>query len=238
MPRFRRVAVALCALLAACSSGGTDVVAKDPEGAVLAAVRRTTDEKTVKIDFAATLGAGGVEVATGVGAFDFARDRGRFTLESPIGGNADMVVTTDKAYLKRPESSGGEKRWVYFTDDQIAAGGDDVGFLSYLRSQIDPRQTLRNLGSTYKKVKVVGKENVRGAATTHLSGQLEPPDTAGYPLDLWLDHDGRVRRLQYAVGVGTGAAQSQTIIRMDLFDFGEDPKIVVPSDSESEPAPA
>ena len=213
------------------------MVAKDPTAAVRAANDRTAAAKTVYFDLDTKIGTGGAKLATGTGAFDFVVDRGRFELNSTLVPIQDMLITADRVYIKRPEPQPAQKPWIFYTDSQIAAGGSGVGFLTYIRSQIDPRQALRNLGSTVKDVKKVGGEKIRGVATTHLTGRVEPPDAAAYPLDLWLDHVGRVRRMQWDVGGATALLGGKTTIRFDLYDFGKDPKIVVPPDADAEPAP-
>ena len=100
----------------------------------------------------------------------------------------------------------------------------------------------------------VGNEKIRGTDTTHLRGQVDLSEeaiakapveaqeslreaqkqfgVAGYPVDVWLDGDGRVRRFRYSMSAAAVGVQS--LITLDLFGYGADPKIVVPKAEDVE----
>lgn len=239
--------------LGACSSGGdgADLAAEDPKAAMAAAAKRTAEAKTVKLSMAATLG-NGFTVASGTGAYDFENQLGRFSLKTTIGGNADMVITEDTLYLKAPQPGPDGKPWVALTDAALSSG--QGGYLSQLRGQIDPRSTLKVIGANVPDLRKVGTQTIRGTKTTHLAGRVDLSDAAiakapvsaradlkksqeafgadGYPIDVWFDRDGRVRRIQYEIDTETGAQKVTSKIRLDLFDFGHDAKIAVPKASE------
>ncbi|HUR76308.1 MAG TPA: LppX_LprAFG lipoprotein [Acidimicrobiales bacterium] len=253
MLSFRRAGIAMALVLAlgACSGGGGGDIAKDPAAALRAASRRTSQAKSVKMNVA--IGSATAKLATGSGAFDFGEKLGRFKLATTLGVSFDLVLTADKLYLKNPRAGAGEKPWMSVTEE-TAAGSPLLGFLSQLRSQVDPRDALKNLGTSVKDVKKVGSEKIRGEDTTHLHGQVELSDEAiakapvaiqesmreaqtrfgeqGYPVDVWLDDDGRVRRFEYAMSLPVGGGA--TTITMDLFGYGEDPEIVLPKPDEVE----
>ena len=247
------VGVALAGALvgAACSSGGSNVVKENPQAALSVASKRTAEGDTVKIKFAAK--AGGISVATGTGAYDFKEQTGRFKLSGALLSSFDLILTPDKVYVRTPS---GPKKWAGLTQAELETSGSG-GFLASIRSQIDPREMLRNLGQTTKNVKVVGEEKVRGVATTHVHGDVDLSDAAiakapadaqdslrqararlatdSYPLDVWLDNDGRVHKLAYDLTVqqGTDAASTATTsVLLELYDFGKDPHIVIPKPAD------
>lgn len=223
-------AVLAAALLAACSGGdgGGGSVAADPAAALARAAARTAADDTVKMELSARASESAPPLATGSGAFDFDREVGRFTF-SAFGASFEVVVAKDRVYLKTPPREPGGKEWAAVSEDDLGDGGAG-GFLSSLRGQIDPREALRNLGSEITDVKVEGTEEVRGVATTHLAGRVEPEGAAAYPIEVWLDAEGRVRRLDYTLR-GGGMLLGETRVRLELFGFGEDADITIPDPS-------
>ncbi|MEY2471989.1 MAG: hypothetical protein QOK28_1318 [Actinomycetota bacterium] len=238
---LRTVMVAAVGLsLVACSGGNGNDIADHPQAALSVAADRTARDKTVKMTF--TANAAGLSVATGSGAYDFKRENGRFKLSGALLSSFDIVLTPAKIYVRTPN---GPKQWAGLTQAELESSGSGT-FLSTLRSQIDPRQTLRNLGQTTKNVKVIGKEKVRGETTTHIRADVDLSDAAiakapadaqeslrqarqsiqadSYPIEVWLDNDGRVRKLAYNLTVQTAT----TTVVLELYDFGKDPHIVIP----------
>ena len=254
------VALALVVFTAACSSdGGADLATKDPKAAMKAASEKTTAAGTVKLALSARDKAGDA-VLSGEGAYDFDKKQGRFTLTTTQGVGADMVITADRLYLKIPKKTPQDKEWVGVSaaaDDSDAGDSREAQIRQYLdsiRQQVDPRSTLDALGANVPGLKKAGTQTIRGEKTTHLSGRVDlseasirkaPADKRdglrqareafgadGYPVDVWLDADGRVRRVEYTLESGTGATATETTVRLDLFDFGGKSGIVVPPESQ------
>lgn len=251
MLRFRRAvgAAALAlGLLAACGGGGNSGVSKDPDTALKAAADRTADAGSVKMDLDVRMSSGS-KLASGRGAFDFKKNQGRFTLSSSMGFGFDLVFTADKVYSKNPRPRPGEKAWTAVDEtDQSNV------FIGQLRSQLDPRDAMRNFDTMVTDVTKVGSEKIRGENTTHLRGTVDLSDEAiakasakmrenlrqsqatfgkdGYPIDVWLDDDGRVRRVQFPMSGGAMAMAGPTTVTMDLYGYGEDPEIDVPGPDE------
>jgi hypothetical protein len=261
MLRFGR-ALGLVALVVAfvggtaCSGGGGgDLASSNPSAALAAASRNTSKTGSVAMSFSASLGGSkGMSVASGTGAYDFKHESGRFKFDVALGSSIEMVLTADKLYIKQPKVAPVNKAWRGITQEQLAQDPSRAGFLGQLRGQVDPRSSLRNLGTSVKDVHKVAKEKVRGTDTTHIAGTVDLSEAAiaaapkdaqagmrqareavgadGYPVDVWLDADGRVRRIQYDLAVGTGAARAVTTVRLDLYDFGKDAAIVIPDASD------
>ncbi len=253
------VALSLMVFGAACSSDSSDLATKDPKAAMKAASNKTVSAGTVKLALSAKdkLNA---EVLSGNGAYDFDKKQGRFTLKTKEGVGADMVITAERLYLKVPTKNAGDKEWVGVSasaDDSASPDSREAQIRQYLdsiRQQVDPRSTLDALGANVPDLKKVGSQKIRGTNTTHLAGRVDlsensirkaPADkreglrqareafgSDGYPVDVWLDGDGRVRRVEYVLEGGTGATATKTTVRLDLFDFGGNSGIVVPPESE------
>ncbi len=246
---------------AACSDNGADLAAKDPKAAMATASKRTVDAKTVQLALSAKTQAG-VSVLSGNGAYEFGAKRGRFTLTSVSGTGVDVIITPDTMYVKVPNKTVDGKTYVSLTDADLATAAASTNaptvqlaqLLDRTRSQVDPRSTLDALGENVPNLKKVGRQKIRGAATTHFTGRVDLSDKAlaaapaskkaalqaarntfgpdGYPVEVWLDNDGRVRRVQYALVSGTAAQQTSTTVRLDLYGFGDDSGIVIPKTSD------
>ncbi len=99
-----------------------------------------------------------------------------------------------------------------------------------------------------------GREVVRGVPTTRYAGTIDVSEQAerlreqggdglsslveekGGPLriEVWIDDDGLVRRMDYAGSQPGAEGEGRTMIdmRMDFYDFGSIPEIEVPDSSE------
>ena len=244
----RVVAVVAVALTLVACGGNKNNIASDPAGALKVAASKTTAGDSVKMELAAKTGS--IAVATGTGAYDFKTQTGRFTLTGALIATFDLVITPGKLYIKTPNAP---KPWAAVTEAEMAQS-PSAGFLSTIRSQIDPRETLRNLGDTTKNVRVVGTEKVRDADTTHIRADVDLSDAAiakapanmqdslrqarqsiqadSYPIEVWLDKDGRVRKLVYSLTVNQNGQASTTTVELAFYDFGKDPGIVIPKASD------
>jgi hypothetical protein len=250
MIRLGRVAacVALGVALTACSGGNKVSVTDNPKAALTAASERTAKAHTVKMNLTAS--TSNVPIVDGTGAYDFDKKTGRFTLKGALISSIDLVITPDKTFVRTPK---GPKAWASLTQADIDKSGSG-GLLSSIRSQVDPRATLANLGQTTKNVTVVGQEKVDGVKTTHLRGEVDvseaaiakaPKDqqdslrqarqaigTDSYPIQVWLDDAGRVRRVSYELTAGQAAQRATTTVELHLYDFGKDPGIEIPKPAD------
>lgn len=246
-------------LAGACSSDtkSTDLATKDPKAAMAAASKRTTAAKTLRIALSATNTANNVKVLEGSGSYDFVNKRGRFSLKTSLGAGADMLITETDVYVKVPKKQKEtDPSWIRLTEADLASSAAAGGgqFIDSIRKQVDPRTTLDALGTNVPDLTKIGTAKIRGVDTTHLRGQVDLSDKAisaapadqqeglraaqklfgadGYPVEVWLDSDGRVRRVQYQVTSGDGANASTTTVKLDLYDFGKAPSINLPASSD------
>jgi hypothetical protein len=250
-------AVLLTMPLAACRDKNADLATKNPRAAMAAASRRTRDAKTVRLSLTAKTQAG-VAVLSGSGAYDFTTRDGRFKLSTASGAGVEMIVTPKTTFVKLPANAPEGKPWVSLPQAELASAAETgsaftvslVQELRDLRGEVDPRSTLDALGADVPDLHKVGTQNVRGTATTHLAGRVDLSNKAiaaapasrkaalqkaratfgpnGYPVGVWLDRDGRVRRVEYAVTSGPAGQQTSTTVRLDLYAFGGKTGIVIP----------
>jgi hypothetical protein len=108
----------------------------------------------------------------------------------------------------------------------------------------DPTQALSYLKSATSKVERVGSEQVRGTPTTRYAATFDagkvaaqaPEEFQGFvdemglsfpkPADVWIDEQGRLRKIHYAMTMkvpkemGAPASTMTNEITMELYDFG------------------
>jgi hypothetical protein len=177
----------------------------------------------------------------------------------------DLVIDGSTFYMRLPalaEATGRE--WISFDAGSAAGGiGSPVS-----PGSLDPRAVLDFLHGADEDVQTVGTEDVRDVATTRLHATVTKEDVlanvpadqrasveaafaafestgaelAPFPVDVWVDGDGFVRRVQVAYqlpfggGAGTGGGEPGTDIALtvssDYFGFGEAVEITVPSPDE------
>jgi hypothetical protein len=173
----------------------------------------------------------------------------------------EMIQKGLVMYMRMPfmmrELPGG-KDWIKI--DLGAAGkatGIDLTQLQQAGGSTDPSQFLQYLRGA-GRVEERGEEEVRGTRTTryhaivkmqdvvenapeeqrealqetmdNLERQLE---TDELPVDVWIDEDGRCRRMKQAYGMSVpGQGRMQMAITIEFFDFGTDISVKLPAASE------
>ena len=131
--------------------------------------------------------------------------------------------------------------------------------LSQLNSN-DPSKTLEMLRGVSEDVEEIGTEDVRGTSTTHykanmdlnkaiaeipeedreaLEQQFEQLGTDTVPTEVWIDDEGLLRRQTSTVDLSKvkgaasgGAAPTEMVIEMELFDFGAEVDVDAPPKAE------
>ncbi len=142
----------------------------------------------------------------------------------------------------------------------LAAFGKKLGINLDQLSQFsggDPRQTLDQLRAVSGDVKKLGTATIRGAQTTHYRAKVDLnrypklvpaaqrssaeqsvkrlialTGTSSFPVDIWIDPQKRVRRIQLAYSFRPkGQATSQKLTfneTVDIYDFGVAEKVAIP----------
>jgi hypothetical protein len=180
-------------------------------------------------------------------------------------GTVQMIFQYPVIYMNLPFLAGKlpeGKTWMELDLSKAAqADGIDLSQLSSL-DETDPTQFLEYIRASSGGVTTVGRETVDGVPTTHYHATLQLSDilarlpssvqaaaksaleklgeAGAIPVDVWVDAQGRVRRIQLSLGVSvpagasggvTGATVSGTTT-MDFTSYGPIPAIVPPPASE------
>ena len=262
---FRRivplVVVFLALVACAASSSPLALVSSAPDKTAHAGTARMSLESTIRgIPEAEGL------ASTAEGVVDFETQRGALTLELPSGtgmGGGDLRFVYDGTvlYLRSPVPTPGvDTEWVSVDIAQLSeeVSGTDIEQFAQAGSN-DPSNALALLKGTADSVEEVGTEEVRGERTTHYRATVDlrrateqagavrdrrqfeafldqfPSETI--PVDVWLDDEGRTRRLRMdqplpeTPGLSTPPGAS-VVVTIELYDFGVDEPIEIPAPDE------
>lgn len=160
------------------------------------------------------------------------------------------IYDADFVYYEVPPNASAVfdgKSWVRISLEKMIQGGFDL-------SSPTPRPEIffeRFKDVDADEITTVGEESIRGTNTTHYRVALTwqdymaamPPDTrdqqisrmeaAGLelePVDAWIDDDGFARKLLVTMGNAEGTIS--TTVTMELYDFGVEVEVQVPSEQE------
>ena len=249
----------LAALLAACGGdgdGGGERPSEAPQGdggtPVALAARATAEEasyrSSVVLEYAGSAGDVRIE---GEGEFQAEPPRGRMTMEVVQAGERSDVAGTEilydgrVLYMTASGSEGApEPRWVAMDLGERGRLGQLSGF-----DGTDPGQALAFLGAA-GEAEEVGTTEVHGEETTHyrltvdlreaaelsqeyrgvIEQTLQAGGAAEVPTDVWVDGDGRVRRVRMVYdGVPTAEGTAVDVtVTTELYDFGAEVDVEPP----------
>ena len=260
----RRLVLLVCAILCAGALTGCaahDTLSLDP---VANAATKTAKTASSRFLFAASLDAGAMGQFSfhGNGMFDGPTKRGwanmHFTL--PLAAQAQLGTTDPsmemifdgqhglvmymRSAMFRMVPAG---TWVKMDLGKLAKKeGYDLGALMNA-NQADPSEALKMLMAS-SHARPLGKERVRGVATTHYAFQIDfdkvvhdskalaqfksVTGVSSVPAEAWVDALGRVRKLtvQMSMGAQLGTPMTMTMTE-ELYDFGVRTDIEPPSGS-------
>jgi hypothetical protein len=262
--RARRILFLLVAALAVAGCGGGSALSFDPA----ASAASTADAGSAKVAFDTAITAAGQNLhLAGAGAVDFGKRAARMTFDvgdllraSGLPAQVDerWTVLTDGlvVYIRAPALSrrlSGGKKWLKLDVEQLAKHqGVDLGELQQL-TQNDPAQMLDYLEAVSGKIEEVGREDVRGVATTHYRAKVDLDKVADQapanarkavrasiasleralgtevPVDVWVDSQNLVRRLSEHLTTARGKVD----FTVDFFDFGTPVTVTTPPASET-----
>ena len=186
---------------------------------------------------------GRVTVAVHRVAFD--RPAGRVAVETELadatGGDAGgrsaptrLVAVGDVVYARMaPAASAGRAPpgWVELDRAALAAQGPDSDAARLVLDPLASFGVVDDAMGDAATVEVVGQGRVRGTAVTHVAVRPDGAATAdgAVPLDVWIDADDVIRRLELRVAAGP-AASGELVTRVELFDVGAEVDIRPPEE--------
>lgn len=214
------------------------VLQGDPTQVVAAAAGRTVGSPNAGIAITVpVLQEGKLASVNGEGTADFPGSRLRLVV--PNAEKAEERQFNRSLFVLLPEQAApllAGKKWVKLDLDQAKSASPDP-FNLYA---FDPKQLVTAVTAVTHGT-VVGPEQVRGAATTHFTGTLDPSAVtssgvdstfaaqfakatkgAATPVDVWLDDTGLVRKMSIQLPPPGAAltAGSNPIASVELYDFG------------------
>jgi hypothetical protein len=246
-PRLAALGAALALGAAACGGGSSDSPDRPdtltPQAALAAAVQNAEEMTSSRFVLSTkTTGAGASFQMSGEGAYDYAASEGemRFTLPG-TGGELRQRVVGDSLYMQLPNEPDVfyELKLSDLVDTSLAATAD-------------PTAGLQSLQEASDDVVEVGREEQRGAQTTHYRGTLpmekalevfegrmqemveqflDTTELEDVPFDAWIDDEGRLRRMDQTVTFETSMLQGQPMTvetRLELYDFGVEVDVAAP----------
>ncbi len=249
--------VALVAVPASQDTGTVALTTGPGAQAISSAYAATAGAGTARVELSVSEG-GRTVTATGVGDFESGAGRADIGFDGagPSGVQVTIVRTEEGIFAKLPPGANplsSDKPWVSVDAPTLARLTELA--LGDLGAQLTgaPLDALAYLKAVSGDVQVVGPDTVRGEATTRYRGSVDPakvaeqlppdlrPDPAlagqveSIPADLWIDGEGRLRRLTLAGGgrvpdvVGRrGPVSAMPAVTVELWDFGTPVDVAAP----------
>jgi LppX_LprAFG lipoprotein len=247
-------AIAVALVVAGCGGGKSREAAPKPVSGelIVAAATKSTKAGSVEADF--KISGPGIR-GSGSGVFNTGPSRsGQLSMKVSVRGMEvpiDSVITGNVLYMRSSVFSqlglSQGKQWVKIDLGQLAQQrGIDLSSLA--NASPTPTSALSYLRGS-GKVREVGKESIDGAETTHykvvvdlekavarsdattqeaLRRLIQESGVKKLPIDVWVDGDGYVRKVQYAQRAGGKDVK----VTMNLHDYGK-PVTVKPPPSDS-----
>ncbi|MEX2293710.1 MAG: hypothetical protein WD691_07960 [Acidimicrobiales bacterium] len=141
---------------------------------------------------------------------------------------ARVIIHDTTAYVRIPmlHELTGEPGWLSLSSTELGERGS-VGFAA---TALNPVRLVDTLRGVVGDVQEVGREEVRGVSTTHVTSTL----LTGQSMDVWVDAEQLVRRLRVVVD-DTSSELGIVTTTVELFDFGATVDIDVPGPGEFTP---
>lgn len=229
-----------------------------PATVVASASDQTTTARTAKVAETMTTTGSKAQTTTADGVIDFVTRR--VSLDLTIAGEKITALsdgTIIYEHIPSLASSLGGKSWIKIDLNQLGEMAGISGLGNLQTTNNDPGvslDSLRGAGSVTK----VGTETVRGTSTTHFHAVIDFNAAAGkasaaqaatlrqiatklgvtaQPVDVWVDAQGRARRLVETVdyshahlpGVTASNVPPALTIAVEYYDFGTPVDVTVPS---------
>ncbi|WP_053914747.1 hypothetical protein VM636_16375 [Streptomyces sp. SCSIO 75703] len=253
------VVLGACLGGAGCSGEGAavqDAAAGDPVAVLHGAADRLVAAGSAKARTAMEMASGGTRVTIrGEGVYDFRERRGslRVLLPADAAGNREHrpiteLLTPGALFMKNRGAGVPDDKWVRVETATLSDGNLVTG------GATDPFAAAEVLRGT-RTAAYVGRTEVAGTAVRHYRGTADlaraardaTPDnretlaaaaegfaTAEVPFEVYLDDEGRIRKLRHRFSFvngqreGTVAVSSTTL----LYDFGAEVRVRLPAEGD------
>jgi hypothetical protein len=247
------VAVTSVLVLSGCGGGSGDgsLLETFAQAAEITGAAETVHIK-LEVQFDDVPGADGITVVTeGESTIDGKQSRLTMT---QLGQEIEALVVDETYYYKFPGLPDG-KTWARLTFDEVQeATGLDVA----AATNQNPTEVLARLAAS-GEIEKIGDEEIDGVATTHYravvdieamneqSGvasdkaleQMKALFGPSYPADIWIDDDGYLRRMTFAIDLANAPdppsgtpAEGRIVIEMTMSAFGEPIDVIAPPEED------
>jgi hypothetical protein len=253
----RLTSLLLVLALAATACGGSP----DPQELIDAASERLEDAGTSRFDMAVDADGTTAGRYTAEGEQDLETGVLRMTIDlGEAAPPTETLLGTDEVFVRGPLLAlftGDESVWVR-VDLEEPDGDDALDAEALVGSQTGPAALLAQLEGAADDLEELGTEEVRGVETTHLrvtvdtDAAIERSDPAvrdrlreyaeatelpsTYPMELWIDDDGLVRRIRTVLDVPVAEGDDQEVTQetvLELYDFGVEVDLTPPGEDET-----
>lgn len=260
--RLAGIASASIAALLFAGCGGDNGTEETALQIVTASAERTTGGGTARMETRSTMSLGSLgqdmELMSGDGFVDFDTGRATMTMSSQgLPGEMELrQIDAKTGFMTLPfiELPTG-KQWIRVDAERQAenpfasAGPDPEGTLEILRGLIgEPeevgRETLHDADVTHYTVTIELDRLFESAEENaeQLSGQLDSMMELGREMlpdesdgDLWIDDDGRIRKLQYTISMEIMGETMEATTIIEYYDFGVEFEVEEPPADEVVP---
>lgn len=274
MRRLTGVLGLMALLLTACPADESGT----PRQAVAEAAERTAEVETARVAMTVEQETDGFGMTLSTeGVIDFVNERAEMRMDLPAapegaeaGGSITTIVDGDVVYTQIPLPEA-PTAWVRVDPHDMPGMPEEGGLGAGPAGGQNPADSLDYLRGVTDEVTEEGSEQVRGVDTTryeatvdlervveeapeaqreHVRQSAERLGVDELPMTVWVDDEGRLRRLHYEVDLsrvqppeasdGSDAPddaamarpQGTATITMELFDFGVDADITPPDEDE------
>ncbi len=239
-----------------------------PSSALAAAAARTEAQTSARVEMTMVLPLAGITAPLTVsGEVDFTSGASRFVIDlsglvgaskgqlAPDQTRVELVTKGLVSYMKIPgldALTGASGKWIKLDSAALAKGRSGVDLENlFAQQRNDPSQMLDLLRTHAQSVTEVGRDNVRGVATTRstakidiaqlyraravvvdetrLAAAVEQFSGGVMTVDVWIDDAGLVRRQAIAVPSAAGVLT----YNIEFFDFGAPVHVTVPADRDA-----
>ncbi len=261
----RRNLFVLAAVLAIAAAGCGGSSEQSASERVRLAATETQSAKTARMAF--TMGGmAQVGEIDAEGEVDFAANRGTMEMSMPAVegrslGEIEMVYDGLVLYMKFPPAMAeefGDKPWVKMDTGQMMRESTGVDMSSLAQGSGNPSDALAYLRGAGTATEEIGTETLRGEETTHYrttidaEAMIEGADESAreearklaeilgdqsIPADVWLDEEGRMRKMSYSVDpskmklsepIPDEMAGARLEFTFELYDFGTPVDVTIP----------